>query len=162
MQEQYHTKVTRTLIKKNLTITFMESCTSGLLASLFTDTEGASSVFKGSLVTYSNELKIKAGVSDKIINDYGVYSAECARAMAETVQKIYGTNISVGITGTTGNVDPENPDSITGSAYFCIRIRDKNHDFYIREDVKDKSRAQIKSLYAQKVYEKLYELLESV
>lgn len=159
MQEQNHITVTRSLIKKNLTITFMESCTSGLLASMFTDTQGASAVFKGSLVTYSNEMKIKAGIPQKIIDDYGVYSPECARTMAETVQKIYDTDIAVGITGTTGNVDPDNPDSITGTAYFCIRINDRNHDFYIAEDVKAMDRSQIKKLYAEKVYQKLSELI---
>lgn len=157
--EAINTKVTRELIKNNLTISFMESCTSGLLASMFTDTEGASSVFKGSLVTYSNEMKIKAGVPKEIISDYGVYSAECARAMAETAQKIYETHISIGITGTTGNVDPNNKDSVTGCAYFCIRIGNTNHDFYLQKEVKNLSRSEIKQLYANEVYEKLFALL---
>ena len=61
-------KATKLLIQKNKTISFMESCTSGLLASMFTDTEGASKVFTGSLVTYSNEQKIKAGVSEDVIS----------------------------------------------------------------------------------------------
>ena len=55
-------RVTKLLIEKNMTISFMESCTSGLLASMLTDTEGASGIFKGSLVTYSNQMKIATGV----------------------------------------------------------------------------------------------------
>ena len=161
MIEENHTKVTKALIQKNKTISFMESCTSGLLASMFTDTEGASAVFKGSLVTYSNEMKIQAGVPEQIICDYGVYSAECARAMAETAQKIYKTDVAVGITGTTGNVDPNNCDSVTGCAYFCIRIGNENKDFYIEEDVKNLTRSQIKKLYADEVYKKLLENLKN-
>lgn len=151
---------TEFLIKENKTITFMESCTSGLLASKLTDTEGASAIFKGSLVTYSNEMKISAGVPSKIIDKYGVYSAECAKAMADTVQKIYGTDITVGITGTTGNVDPLNNDSVKGQAFFCIKIKDKSYDFFIEENVSALSRMEIKQLYAQKVFESLFKLLE--
>lgn len=155
----YSEEVTRKLIEKNLTISFMESCTSGLLASMFTDTEGASKVFTGSLVTYSNEQKIKAGVNPAVISDFGVYSAECARDMARVAQSLYNTDISVGITGTTGNVDPNNPDSIEGEAFFCIRIHDKSFDFHIRQDVTRMTRPEIKQFYARKVYEELYALI---
>ena len=51
-------KLTELLIKKGLTITTMESATSGQIASLITDTEGASAVLKGAFITYSNEAKI--------------------------------------------------------------------------------------------------------
>lgn len=156
----YSESVTKKLIKKNLTISFMESCTSGLLASMFTDTEGASKVFTGSLVTYSNEQKIKAGVDAKIISDYGVYSSECASEMARVVQSIYGTNISVGITGTTGNVDPNNPDSIQGEAFFCIRVNEKSYGFHIQKNVSGLSRKEIKQSYADTVYAELLKILK--
>lgn len=152
-------KATKILIKNNMTITFMESCTSGLLASMFTDTEGASAVFKGSLVTYSNEMKILHGVPEKIIKEYGVYSSKCAQAMAEAVQKIYESDISIGITGTTGNPDSANKDSVRGEAFFCIRIKNVNHDFKIDKNVDGMSRKEIKQLYANVVYEKLEELI---
>lgn len=152
--------VTKRLIEKNLTITFMESCTGGLLASMFTDTSGASAVFKGSLVTYSNEMKISAGVPAKVIEEHGVYSIECARAMASAARKSYGSDIAVGITGTTGNVDPANADSVEGVAYFCICIGDAFHNQTIRENVAGMSRKEIKQFYAAKVYDKLNELME--
>lgn len=152
--------VTKRLVEKKLTITFMESCTGGLLASMFTDTSGASEVFKGSLVTYSNGMKIAAGVDAGIIEKNGVYSAECARAMAEVSQRIYGTDISVGITGTTGNADPNNRDSVVGEAFYCIRIGKEAHSFHIKEDVSTLSRKEIKQMYADKVYESMLELLQ--
>ncbi len=158
----YSEAVTKKLIASSLTISFMESCTSGLLASMFTDTEGASKVFTGSLVTYSNEQKIKAGVNPDVISGFGVYSAECAREMAATAQKIYSTDIAVGITGTTGNVDPNNPDSVQGEAFFCIHIKDKSYDFHIQKNVASMTRQEIKSFYAHKVYEELNALIKSV
>ena len=50
--------LTKQLIERNLTITTMESATSGQIASLITDTEGSSAVLKGAFITYSNEAKI--------------------------------------------------------------------------------------------------------
>lgn len=152
-------RVTLKLIEENRSITFMESCTSGLLASMFTDTSGASAVFKGSYVTYSNEEKIRLGVNESVIKNFGVYSCQCARAMAETCQKAFNTDIAIGITGTTGNIDPENPDSVQGKAFFCIRVGNKSHDFLIEENVNDLSRAEIKKMYAKKVYDELFKLI---
>lgn len=51
-------KLTRLLIEKKMTITTMESATSGQIASLITDTEGSSAVLKGAFVTYCNEAKM--------------------------------------------------------------------------------------------------------
>ena len=152
--------VTEYLIKTGMTITFMESCTSGLLASMFTDTEGASAVFKGSLVTYSNDMKMAAGVDAAIIEKYGVYSAECASSMAKTAQQRYKTDIAVGITGTTGNPDPLNPGSLEGEAFYCIVVGDKSYDYHLKKDVSNLSREDIKKLYADEVYGSLKDILE--
>lgn len=152
--------VTENLIRNNMTISFMESCTSGLLASMFTDTQGASAVFKGSFVTYSNEAKIDAGVDGTVIQEYGVYSKECAREMAGAVKEHFNVDIAVGITGTTGNVDPNNMStSVEGEAYYCIIHNEIVHDFYINVDVKGMSRADIKAYYANDVYRSLGKLL---
>jgi len=100
MNQQEKDKIVRKLIDTNTTISTMESCTSGLIASMITDTEGASAVFPGGYVTYLNKTKILCGVDEKIIKEHGVYSKQCARAMAETAQKNLHTEIAVGITGT--------------------------------------------------------------
>ncbi|MBE5859681.1 MAG: CinA family protein [Butyrivibrio sp.] len=112
--------ITKTLIKEKLYITTMESCTSGQIASLITDTEGASAIIKGAAITYSNEAKIKEGVSSDIIEKYGVYSIETAGAMAETILQKYGADIGIGVTGTFGNTDPANSDSIPGKVYCAV------------------------------------------
>ena len=105
IRENYR-KLTRLLIAKELTITTMESATSGQIASLITDTEGSSAVLKGAFVTYCNEAKIMQGVPAEIIDEYTVYSKETAGAMAKACRKAYNANIGIGVTGTMGNVDP--------------------------------------------------------
>ena len=81
VREKYDNLV-KYLIKSDISITTMESCTAGQIASLLTDTSGSSAIIKGAFVTYSNEAKIRLGVSEKIINEYGVYSKETAAEMA--------------------------------------------------------------------------------
>lgn len=112
--------VTRLLIDKKLEIATMESCTSGLIASNITDYEGASSILKGSCITYSNDTKILAGVRRGVIEDYGVYSPETAFEMAVTAEMKFMADIGIGITGSFGNLDPLNPDSIAGVIYYEI------------------------------------------
>lgn len=111
---------TRLLIERGLTITTMESATAGQLASLITDTEGSSAVLKGAFVTYCNEAKAMQGVSAQVIERYGVYSDQTASAMALACRNVYKADIGIGVTGTMGNVDPANGDSIPGQVHFAI------------------------------------------
>ena len=66
-------KLTKLLIERGMTITTMESATSGQITSLITDTEGSSAVLKGAFVTYCNEAKIMQGVPAEILEKYTVY-----------------------------------------------------------------------------------------
>lgn len=114
-------QLTRFLIRKGLTVSTMESITSGMVASLITDTEGASAVLKGAFVTYSNEAKIQQGVPRETIGRFSVYSPETAAAMAEACRKAYNADIGVGITGTAGNEDSSNTGaSVPGQVYLAI------------------------------------------
>ncbi|MCI6537140.1 MAG: CinA family protein [Lachnospiraceae bacterium] len=151
--------IVKKLIETHTTISTMESCTSGLIASMITDTEGASAIFPGGFVTYLNETKILIGVDANVIEQYGVYSGECAEAMAKTAQEKLHTDIAIGITGTTGNVDPNNADSVQGQVYFCIRIGGQAHSFELDADVSGRNRHEIKQMYAEYVFEKLELLL---
>ena len=116
-------RLTETLIARGLSITTMESCTAGQIASLITDTEGASAILKGAFVTYSNEAKVLQGVPEETIRRFGVYSPETAEAMAQACRKAYRADIGVGITGSMGNIDPANRDSVPGEVYFAIDSR---------------------------------------
>ena len=125
-----YAELTLGLIRRGLTITTMESCTSGQIASLITDTEGSSAVLKGAFVTYSNEAKIMQGVPAGIIESYGVYSAETAAAMAKACRAAYRADIGTGVTGSFGNADPANADSIPGEVYFAIATEKGTDTFH--------------------------------
>ncbi|WP_296091006.1 nicotinamide-nucleotide amidohydrolase family protein [uncultured Treponema sp.] len=148
-------KFTKQLINKNISITTMESCTGGLISSLITDTEGSSAIFAGSLVTYSNNAKIMLGVSSATIEKYSVYSEETAKAMATAARNAFNATVGIGITGTTGNIDPNNSeDSVPGKIYFAISSNERTETFCI-ELPPENSRVDYKFLAAEKILEKL-------
>ena len=148
-------KLTKLLIEKKLTITTMESATSGQIASLITDTEGSSAVLKGAFVTYCNEAKILQGVPAEILDRYTVYSRETAEAMAKACANAYKADIAIGVTGTMGNVDPANPDaSVPGQVYFAISINGKVESYYV-ELPSQPSRLAYKLAVAEEIYERL-------
>lgn len=151
-------EITKTLIDKKLTITTMESCTAGLLSSLITDTEGSSQVLKGAFVTYSNEAKIMQNVPAETIDKYGVYSEETAREMALTCKNTYAANIGIGVTGTMGNIDPENSDSIPGEVYFAIAFGNSLSSEHVSLSPRD-SRFLYKLSVADIIADKLLDIL---
>ena len=113
-------ELVKMLIARKLSIATMESCTGGQIASLLTDTEGSSEVFKGGFVTYRNEAKTLNGVPESVIDKFGVYSSVTAAFMAEACKKKLGSTIGIGITGSFGNTDPNNSDSVPGEVFFAI------------------------------------------
>ena len=91
------------LIQKKLKISFVESCTGGMLASSITSISGASKVFNLGLITYSNQAKINIlKVKKSIIQKYGAVSVECCEAMVKNLSKISKTQINVSVTGIAG------------------------------------------------------------
>ena len=132
IRKDYH-NLTKLLIEKNMTITTMESATSGQIASLITDTEGSSAILKGAFITYCNEAKIMQGVPAEILDKYTVYSKRNCRGHGEKpVRKTYNANIGIGVTGTMGNIDPANPDaSVPGRVYFAIVTDGKVESYYV-------------------------------
>ena len=91
------------LIKKNLTISVVESCTFGLLAHNLTKLANSSKYFKMGLTTYSNQAKIKIlKVNKNIIKKYGAVSHECCKSMVQNLSKISRSKVNVSITGIAG------------------------------------------------------------
>lgn len=113
-------EIVKKLKSRNQTISTMESCTGGLLASEITNVNGSSDVFKLGLVTYSNEYKIYFGVSSKTINEYTVYSNKVSREMAKRVCEISKSDYGVGITGQLGVKDPNNKSDEINLVYITI------------------------------------------
>ncbi len=150
-------KLTKLLIEKKMTVTTMESATSGQIASLITDTEGASAVLRGAFITYCNEAKIMQGVPAEIIGKYTVYSKETAEAMARACVNAYKADIGIGVTGTMGNVDPNNPEaSVPGQVYFAIGVNGEMKSYHI-ELKPQPTRLAYKLAVAKEIYDVLME-----
>ncbi|MGN7809828.1 competence/damage-inducible protein A [Flavobacterium sp. 22076] len=107
--ETIETVVGKLLAKQNKTVSTAESCTGGKVASLLASVQGASVYFKGSVVSYATEAKVNVlGVSQDLIDQFSVVSAEVAAAMALNVKNILKTDYAI---ATTGNAGPSKGDS---------------------------------------------------
>lgn len=84
-------------------LSIAESCTGGTLASLITSIPGASEVFKGGLVPYTNEAKQEwLGLSPSIFSEHGTVSKECVVALATEVRRKFKSDYGIGISGIAG------------------------------------------------------------
>ena len=93
----------RLLAKKKLKFAIAESCTGGLVSNLITNVPGSSVYFKGGLVVYSDDVKIKIlGVDGATIKKYGAVSGETAEEMASGVKRLYESDLGLAITGIAG------------------------------------------------------------
>ena len=139
------------LTKKKLKISFVESCTGGLLASSITSISGASKVFNLGLITYSNQAKIKIlKVNKKIIKKYGAVSYECCYAMVNNLSKISKANINVSITGIAGPKGGTRQKPI-GLVY--IGVKKANKTQIIKCLFKNKKRSLIQKATVRKALE---------
>ncbi|WP_200762471.1 CinA family protein [Nitrosophilus alvini] len=85
------------------TVTFAESCTGGLLASLLTKVPGSSTIFKGSLVTYANEIKsMWLGVKPETLNNFGAVSKETVKEMLSGALKVSESDFALAVSGIAG------------------------------------------------------------
>lgn len=135
-------KATAILKEKNLKVTFAESCTGGLMAKSVTDVPGASNVFPGSAVTYSNEIKMKlVGVKEETVEKYTEVSYAAAKEMASGAAEFFGADIAVSATGYAGPGGGTETEPV-GTVYVgvCVRGRTDAYRLYY----KDKSREEIR------------------
>ncbi|MGZ0656262.1 CinA family nicotinamide mononucleotide deamidase-related protein [Coraliomargarita sp. W4R53] len=85
------------------TLAIAESCTGGLLCDAFTNLPGASKVFVGGVVCYSNDVKVsQVGVPESIIEQHGAVSPECAIAMASGIAERLSSDYGLSVTGFAG------------------------------------------------------------
>lgn len=150
-------KIVLELIKRGETIATMESCTGGGVANAITCIEGASEVLKFSAVTYSNQYKIKMGVSADVINEYSVYSMETAHEMALNISNFANSDFGVGITGKLNRVDVNNNFGKDNQVFVSIYYKEEYYDMVINVD--KKTRKQNKDVVIDLIIEKLGELL---
>lgn len=118
--ETLETVLGRLLTQQNKTISTAESCTGGKIAQVLTSVSGASKYFKGSVVSYATETKISVlGLSEDLIKEHSVVSANVAREMAINIQKLMKTDYAI---ATTGNAGPSKGDSDAevGSVFIAL------------------------------------------
>ena len=121
------------LARLGLTVSTAESCTGGLIASAFVDNPGASRVFLGGTVAYTEEIKTRRlGVSPALIGAFGVVSTEVAAAMAEGAREAFGSDLAVSTTGVAGpgGGSPETPVGCV-----CIAVSAKQGTRVFREQL---------------------------
>lgn len=140
-------EVVKRLDSLKKTVSVMESCTGGGIVNAITNIEGASDVIKFSAVTYSNEFKIKMGVSKSIIDEYGVYSMEVAREMAYSISNFTDSNYGIGVTGKLRRQDKNNKDGENNLVYVCIYDNDNlkyyDYKYYVYKDSRELNKEDI-------------------
>ena len=151
-------RIVEKLKEINKTISTMESCTGGGVANSITNIEGASEVLKFSAVTYSNEYKIKMGVSSDIIDKYSVYSMETAMEMSKNISDFCNSNYGVGITGKLNRVDKNNLYGSDNIVYISIYDKDIDKFYNYNIEVNKQSRRENKEVVINLIIEKILEI----
>ncbi|GEM_PF-2589832 len=111
--------VSELLLKNNLKLSTIESCTGGLIGKRLTDIPGSSRYYERGFITYSNSAKISLGVEESVIEKYGAVSRQTASEMARACLKNSSSDIAVSVTGIAG---PEGAteDKRKGLVWFAI------------------------------------------
>lgn len=140
----------------DLTLATAESCTGGLIGHLLTEIAGASAVYRGGLISYSDDLKqAELGVAPETLRRHGAVSAQACAAMADGARMRYGSDVAVAVTGIAG------PDGGTaakpvGMTYVAVADGD-GHD--VRRHLWDGDRQGNKLASARAALELLHERL---
>lgn len=109
------------LRSKTFTLSTAESCTGGNIAHRITLIPGASDYFKGSIVSYANQVKSDSlGIDSKAIERYGAVSQEVVGQMAQSVSKKLKTDCSVAVSGIAGPAGGT-PDKPVGTVWICTK-----------------------------------------
>ena len=115
----------RLLTQQKKTIATAESMTGGKIAQILSAVPGASHYFKGSVVSYATETKISVlGLSEELIKEHSVVSAEVAKEMAIAIKRIMKTDYAI---ATTGNAGPSKGDSNAeiGTVFIALATPDQ-------------------------------------
>ncbi len=150
-------KIARLLKEKKLWIATAESCTGGLISHILTNIPGSSEYFKGSVVAYSNEVKMNVlGVKEETLRKYGAVSEQTAKEMADGVRNLLNVDIAISTTGIAGP-GGGTPTKPVGLVYAGIATPDgvKARRFLFNGD-----RLQNKESFANAALSMLLEYLE--
>lgn len=115
------------LISKNIKISFAESCTGGMISDIFVSTPGSSKAFEGSVVAYSNKIKIKLlNVSENTLNEYGAVSSQTVTEMVKGLKNLTDCDVGVAVSGIAGPTGGTKEKPV-GTVYFSFYFKNKIH-----------------------------------
>ncbi len=123
--EDLEKAIGRLLKENNLTVSVAESCTGGLISHLFTKVAGCSAYFMGSVVSYSNEAKMKVlGVKKETLQEHGAVSEETIKEMAEGVRNLLNTDFGLATSGIAGP-DGGTPEKPVGTVWIACASKNR-------------------------------------
>jgi len=114
------------LVNKKKTISAAESLTGGMFSELATSLDGASQIFNGSIISYTNEVKKQIlHVKEDTLKQHGAVSEQCAKEMAEQVRKLLNSDIGISFTGAAGPEPHEGKP--VGTVFIGIATEDQTN-----------------------------------
>lgn len=151
--ESIEALIAKLLTQKGMTLCTAESFTGGKIAQELTSLAGASKYFKGSIVSYATETKIKVlGIDPKLVEKHSVVSEKVAMAMANNVKKLMDSDFAI---ATTGNAGPTKGDSAVDIGTVYIAVSSPNGTF-----AKKFTMGNHRERIVQKSVNKAFELLQ--
>jgi len=124
-KEKLEEAVGKILTKKEKTIATAESCTGGFLAHKITSVPGSSAYFMGSVIAYSNEVKMnQLGVQSTTLKTHGAVSEQTVKEMVAGTLDLLKTDIAIAISGIAG---PGGGSAEKPVGTIWIAIGDKNN-----------------------------------
>ncbi len=145
--ENVANKTVNALRERKMTIATAESCTGGLVSAKITSVSGSSEVISFSMVTYSNEVKIrKLGVKRETVERFGAVSEQTAKEMAERIKLLADADVGVGVTGVAGPSQSEGKP--VGLVFVGIAFKDKT--IVEKLNLKNLTRDEIREESAEK------------
>ena len=145
MNTQYLNKIKKLRSTKQFNIAVAESCTGGMLSSKLSSLSGSSEFFLGSIIAYSNKLKIKLlNVSNKTLERYGAVSHQTALSMVKGLAKKTNSDVLISITGVAGPKGGSKKTPVGCVIFgFGIKIKKKYEYFTVKRIFKKTTRRQI-------------------
>lgn len=117
----------RLLKQQGRTITLAESCTGGYISHQLTTVPGSSEYFIGSVVSYTNRLKMsELGVSAKTLEQHGAVSEETVLEMAQGARKRYKADVALAVSGIAGP-DGGTEDKPVGTVWMCVSDANRSY-----------------------------------
>ena len=143
-------------LEKSITLASAESLTGGMIGSALTSIPGSSSVYKGAVVSYTNEIKNRIlHVDNKTLETYTAVSSETAHEMVSHIKELYDVDIAVAVTGIAGPGGGSETTPV-GTVWVGIAVKDTVETVVLHlEGTRDEIRSQVVVQALRLVYEKM-------